>query len=58
MLLNNSIEKAKEDLENARLFYNNLPSNADQELYDCAFLNLQSAEKFLNYKLRQTKNNC
>jgi hypothetical protein len=53
--LNDDLNKAQNDLENARQFFNNIPASADNDLVDAAILNIKSAEKFLNYKLKQLK---
>jgi hypothetical protein len=53
--LNGNLNKAYEDHENAKLFFNNLPANADPDLIESAIYNLKSTEHNLNYTIKRIK---
>jgi hypothetical protein len=55
LFFNDNVNKAYEDYENAKLFFSNLPANADSDLAEAAIYNLKSTEHYLNYILKKIK---
>jgi hypothetical protein len=44
-------------VQNAKSFCDNIPGDADEDLFNAAAYNLKSAQHMLNYSLKQLKRN-
>jgi hypothetical protein len=55
--LGDTLDEAYAKVESAKAFYNNIPANSDSDLYEAADACLWAAQKFLNYKVKQSKYN-
>jgi hypothetical protein len=57
VFVEDDIQKAYDDVQNAKSFCDNIPGDADEDLFNAAAYNLKSAQHMLNYSLKQLKRN-